>query len=69
MHSWRVLILPYLDRPDLYAEYRFDEPWDGPNNIKLLQTMPKTYELPGDKTAPPGYTYYQVFVSAPGSSP
>ncbi|MBX9787431.1 MAG: DUF1559 domain-containing protein [Pirellulales bacterium] len=35
MHSWRVLILPYLERQDLYEAYRFDEPWDGPNNRKL----------------------------------
>src|SRR6476620_4852071 len=35
MHSWRVLLLPYLDREDLYAKYRFDEPWDGPNNSQL----------------------------------
>ncbi len=35
MHSWRVLILPYLERQDLYESYRFDEPWDGSNNRKL----------------------------------
>jgi len=35
MHSWRVLILPYLDDQDLYEAYRFDETWDGPNNRKL----------------------------------
>src|SRR5262245_44252816 len=35
MHSWRVLILPFIDHAALYREYRFDEPWDGPNNRKL----------------------------------
>lgn len=35
MHSWRVLLLPYLDHQYLYQRYRFDEPWDGPNNRKL----------------------------------
>jgi hypothetical protein len=35
MHSWRVLILPFIDQAQLYNEYRFDEPWDGPNNCKL----------------------------------
>jgi hypothetical protein len=35
MHSWRVLILPFIDQAPLYNEYRFDEPWDGPNNRKL----------------------------------
>jgi hypothetical protein len=46
MDSWRVLILPYLDRADLYERYRFDEPWDGPNNIKLLDEMPRVFACP-----------------------
>ncbi len=35
MHSWRVLILPYIEERDLYDQYDFDEPWDGPNNSLL----------------------------------
>ena len=35
MHSWRTLILPYLERPDLYQAYNFREPWDGTNNSTL----------------------------------
>jgi hypothetical protein len=46
-HSWRVLILPYLEHPDLYNEYRFDEPWDGPNNRKLADRMPPVYAFHG----------------------
>jgi Protein of unknown function (DUF1559) len=67
--SWRVRILPYIEQQALYMQYREDEPWDGPNNSRLLQSMPKVYQLPGDETAPPGYTYYQVFVSAPLAFP
>jgi hypothetical protein len=51
MHSWRVLILPYLDRKDLYKQYKFDESWDGPNNKKLLATRPSVYACPDDKDA------------------
>jgi hypothetical protein len=40
MHSWRVLILPFLESSPLYDKYRFDEPWDGPNNRQLLKHMP-----------------------------
>jgi hypothetical protein len=29
MHSWRVLILPFLEQKALHDQYRFDEPWDG----------------------------------------
>lgn len=45
-HSWRVLILPQLEQSPLYAEYRFDEPWDGPNNRKLLEKMPEIFSCP-----------------------
>src|SRR5690242_17032670 len=31
MHSWRVLILPFLGEQALYNEYNLSEPWDGPN--------------------------------------
>jgi type II secretory pathway pseudopilin PulG len=54
MHSWRVLILPYLDQMPLYAQYRFDEPWDGPNNSRLLPSMPPIYRCPSDES--PGAT-------------
>ncbi len=38
MHSWRVLILPYLCGLDIYNQYRFDEPWDSPHNRKLANS-------------------------------
>jgi hypothetical protein len=46
MHSWRVLILPYLDGDKydaLYRQYDFNEPWDGPHNRKLLASCPLEY--------------------------
>jgi len=46
MHSWRVLLLPYLGRKDLYDQYDFDEPWDGPNNRALIPLMPPEYRCP-----------------------
>jgi hypothetical protein len=35
MHSWRVLILPYMEHKGLYTRYNFNEPWNGPNNSRL----------------------------------
>lgn len=35
-HSWRVLIVPFIDQNPFYDCYELDEPWDGPNN-RLLQ--------------------------------
>lgn len=44
-HSWRVLILPYIEQNELFREYDFCEPWDGPNNRKLADRMPRIYAL------------------------
>jgi hypothetical protein len=43
MHSWRVLILPYLEHSTLYNAYNFAEPWDGPNNRKLADQIGQIY--------------------------
>jgi len=54
MHSWRVLILPQLGEQALYNEYNFSEPWDGPNNGRLLARMPAVYACPSHAAAGPG---------------
>jgi hypothetical protein len=46
IHSWRVLILPYIEQRQLYDAYRFDEPWDGPNNRRLRMVRVAQYECP-----------------------
>ena len=46
MHSWRVLILPFMEQAGLYNAYHFEEPWNGPNNRKLARYMPVPYACP-----------------------
>jgi len=58
MHSWRVLILPFIDQAPLYAQYRFDEPWDGPNNSRLLPMMPAVFRCPSHGTPTDTTTAY-----------
>ncbi len=60
MHSWRVLILPYLERQDLYQRYDMSEPWNGPNNSKLLAEMPSAFKCPAAGDHAPGETGIQV---------
>ncbi|MGH7172771.1 MAG: DUF1559 domain-containing protein [Gemmataceae bacterium] len=60
--SWRVAILPFFEQQNIYNQFKLDEPWDSPNNIKLLANMPKIYTLPGDDKTKPYHTHYQVFV-------
>ncbi len=64
--SWRVALLPYIEQGALYNQFKLDEPWDSPNNIRLLGMMPQTYLQPGQVHDGSGMTYYQVFVG-PGT--
>jgi hypothetical protein len=43
MHSWRVLILPFLEQQEHYNAYNFAEPWNGPNNRKLVSRVGNFY--------------------------
>lgn len=52
-HSWRVALLPFLEQRDLYEEYKLEEPWDSPNNRKVLAKMPAVFRNP---TTPPTST-------------
>ena len=65
MHSWRVLLLPYLGPgyDHIYEQYKFDEAWDGPNNMNLRFSMPAEYACPADSDASSQYeTSYMVIV-------
>lgn len=63
MHSWRVLILPQLGEHGLHERYKFDEPWDGPNNSLLISSMPDVFGCPADPDArAKGETSYMVVV-------
>jgi hypothetical protein len=47
--SWRVLILPYLERRDLYEQFHLEEPWDSPHNLPLASQMPAIFRCPAAK--------------------
>ncbi len=57
--SWRVHILPDLGRGDLYNQFHLDEPWDSPNNKKLIDQMPAVFRSVASK-APANTTTYLV---------
>ena len=40
MHSWRTLILPYMEGEQLHKKYDFQQPWDSPENRKLVAESP-----------------------------
>jgi Protein of unknown function (DUF1559) len=71
MHSWRVLILPFLEQAALYNAYNFAEPWDGPNNRKLADRIGSIYLRSGLDSSQSETTSFVAVVGAetawPGS--
>jgi hypothetical protein len=59
--SWRVQILPYVDEPQLYQNFKLEEPWDSEHNIKLVKQMPAVFRSPGSKAAVGKTTYLAPF--------
>ncbi len=66
MHSWRVLLLPYLEQQVLYDQYDFDQPWDSPHNMALAALMPPIYRCPSASGGNPLATSYMMIVG-PGT--
>jgi hypothetical protein len=64
--SWRVMVLPWMEQKELYKQFHLDEPWDSPNNIKLIDKMPNIYRSPTSKLKEQGRTNYVVPVG-PGT--
>lgn len=50
VHSWRVLISPFIESSPFYDTYDFNEPWDGQNNSKLAPQLSRVYGCPSHGT-------------------
>jgi len=66
MHSWRVLLLPYMEQELLYQRYNFAEPWDSPGNLALANMIGEVYSCPDDWQGDPSETSY-VMIVGPGT--
>jgi prepilin-type processing-associated H-X9-DG protein len=49
LYSWRVLILPFMESRPLFGQFRFDEPWDSPNNIQVSRFPYDPFCCPSDE--------------------
>jgi hypothetical protein len=65
MHSWRVLILPFMEQQALYAQYNFNEPWDSPRNQLVTSTVIPTYKCPSAPDRPTETNY--MVITGPGT--
>ena len=51
LHSWRVLILPYIEQTAVYQMIRLDEPWDSVHNRQFHAFPIPTYLCPSNPVA------------------
>ncbi len=67
LHSWRVLLLPYLGAEEaaLYQRIQINEPWNSPVNSIVASAIPSVYSCPEDNPIRPDDTSYCV-VAGPG---
>lgn len=62
MHSWRVLLLPFMEEHQLYDRYDFSEPWNGPKNSLLAKEIPGVYRCPSTRGGNPLATNYVAVI-------
>ncbi|MBT4867266.1 MAG: DUF1559 domain-containing protein [Planctomycetaceae bacterium] len=60
LHSWRTLILPYLDQQPLYERLDLSKPWDDPANAEAFETSVYSYRCPSADSAETHTTYLAV---------
>jgi hypothetical protein len=58
LHSWRVLILPYLEEDTLYSQIDLTKPWDSLENQQFNTLMPEIYHCPAHSNQSGAYTHY-----------
>ena len=63
LHSWRTLILPFVEQLDRYKSIDLTKPWDDPANADALKTVPYVYRCPG-VALPPNFTSYLGIVGS-----
>ena len=52
MHSWRTLILPFIEQESLYKDYDFQEPWNSPKNQRTADRLPDVFQCPSIHDVP-----------------
>jgi len=58
--SWRVHLLPFMEQDNLYKQFALDQPWDTPQNLKLIEKMPAVYRHVGGVGEAMGKTPFVV---------
>ena len=64
LHSWRTLILPFMDQEPLYKQIDLSKPWDDPVNKRAFEVGVPPYMCPS-ANGPSTHTVYMA-VAVPG---
>ena len=64
LHSWRTLILPFLEQSAMYQQIRLDEPWDSDHNRQFASVVIPTYSCPSEGEIGTPNTDYMAIVGA-----
>lgn len=65
LHSWRTLILPYMEQQTLYDQIDLTKPWDDPVNRQFADIDLPFYMCPSTELGP-GMTIYVAVVDPSG---
>lgn len=60
LHSWRTIILPFLEQGYLYDQVDFSKPWDDPANDAVRMMAIPTYYCPSSNLDPLMTTYVVI---------
>ncbi len=60
LHSWRALILPFMDQQALFEQIDFSKPWDDPVNRAAANTVVPVYQCEATSIEPTQTTYVAV---------
>ena len=62
LHSWRVLILPYIGQKELYRQIKLDEPWDSEYNKQFHSRDIPCFRSAGANSQGHGLTDFSMVV-------
>ena len=60
LHSWRTLILPFVDQVPLYEKIDLSKAWDDPANAEAAKTVLSIYHCPSSPVSGTGCSYVAI---------
>ena len=65
-YSWRIAVLPYVERSDIYERYDFSQDWDSPHNLEVTAEMPDFFRSDMDDSETTNTSFF--LLTGPGGA-